>query len=422
MPALLLVLLAAALLSASPTVHTAFSRIGEGVRLVHTTGPFPIFATGASSASGNPAFLADFFGQEAGLAVEDLAHPFCGDVYYQGRFLQNAALGISSTHLSRDHYQENRSALFYGASVNELSFGVLLKTLYATDLPDGAYHASLFALDADVGLLYGWNEMVYAALSAGNLVSPNIVNTYQDIIHPSRSLGFQLGVVPDLERRLAFFAEAGMDSLHGLAIPGYFFGSGTEMTFFEARLFTVSVAFHSVLPRRKAERENSLFAVLSGNLPVAGKKMKLEYGFRKHLSGNAAVSDDLSHSAGLAFLFGGKGDYVAPVSDAEADRESFSPDGDAVEDRMNFRLIGQDDPAGKGIKKWAFILYLRDDDNRLHPVKSFSGSGVPPRFIAWDGRNSRSELVSKGMYYYQLRVTDFDHNFTDSKLKVIYVR
>lgn len=418
--ALFLLLLCAALFPAD-LIYPAFPASAGYSRLTHFTGPLPVFCYGPSSASGNPALLAGHYGHEAFVTMSDLAEPMALGLSYCGRFLDKAAMGLSVFHVSREGYVENVTAFSTALSGPGVDFGVTLKAMSADGLPGNAYSSSLFALDADAGIMADYEGRVYGGAAITNIVCPKPVDNYDITIRPERGLKLSLGVVPDRARRVVFFAEGGLDSLHGAELVRYYGGSGAEGTFFETRWLAVRAAYLMASPSKGTRIGYGHFG-LGLVFPMKKQRLRIDYSLRKAFSDDpSAESDRLVHYAGAGMSLGGKTDYIAPNAEAGADRDSLSPDGDGVDDRLTFTVLAEDDPGGRGIEKWALIIYVREAGNKLHPVKSFSGSGVPPRAIGWDGRNAQKEILGKGVYYYQLRVTDFDHNYTDSPLKAIRI-
>ncbi|MBN1981799.1 MAG: hypothetical protein JW795_09720 [Chitinivibrionales bacterium] len=71
-------------------------------------------------------------------------------------------------------------------------------------------------------------------------------------------------------------------------------------------------------------------------------------------------------------------------------------------------------------KRWTLLISKKDGSSRSL-VRSFTGSFIPPSSVLWDGRNSSTELVLKGLYSIQLFVVDsFYRTVKSNELIVVY--
>lgn len=79
--------------------------------------------------------------------------------------------------------------------------------------------------------------------------------------------------------------------------------------------------------------------------------------------------------------------------------DSFSPDGDGIDDKLLFNVSSESEAL---VKDWKFEVKM---NNRT--VYSQSGSGNPPENIEWDGKTSSGETVKNGNNLtYKMSVTD----------------
>jgi flagellar hook assembly protein FlgD/outer membrane protein OmpA-like peptidoglycan-associated protein len=88
-------------------------------------------------------------------------------------------------------------------------------------------------------------------------------------------------------------------------------------------------------------------------------------------------------------------DTVAPEVSLSADYRLFSPDGDGRRDSVRIEQRTSRE------ERWLGEIL----DSRGRVVRSFEWTGRPPA-LEWDGRDSNRNLVSDGMYSYQLGATD----------------
>jgi hypothetical protein len=85
-----------------------------------------------------------------------------------------------------------------------------------------------------------------------------------------------------------------------------------------------------------------------------------------------------------------------------ARRDSFSPDGDGLDDVVDFDLTYL---RNRGIASWQAVMQdsLGSIVCTLGPP---GGTGPPPATVSWDGRDSRGNPAPASRYYYQAVVTD----------------
>ncbi|HPO50090.1 MAG TPA: FlgD immunoglobulin-like domain containing protein, partial [Spirochaetota bacterium] len=76
----------------------------------------------------------------------------------------------------------------------------------------------------------------------------------------------------------------------------------------------------------------------------------------------------------------------------------FSPNGDGAKDTIGFKF---NVPNKKGIVKWNYDILTGDD--KL--IKSFSGEGLPPNEISWNGKDNGDNYSKEGSYKGKLSLT-----------------
>lgn len=85
-------------------------------------------------------------------------------------------------------------------------------------------------------------------------------------------------------------------------------------------------------------------------------------------------------------------DVTAPRVNIALSPQPFSPDDDGEDDTLTISLEVSD---SSPIEDWS----ARIQDPTGQPFKEFSGIGVPPRTIAWNGRSTKGELVQSADDY-----------------------
>ncbi len=80
--------------------------------------------------------------------------------------------------------------------------------------------------------------------------------------------------------------------------------------------------------------------------------------------------------------------------DLAVNDKSFTPDGDGDNDSVDIDILSENiDP--NGVKKWTYSIYT--PDGKL--FKTFSGKGMPPKKITWDGKGDNGELAEMDSVY-----------------------
>jgi len=75
----------------------------------------------------------------------------------------------------------------------------------------------------------------------------------------------------------------------------------------------------------------------------------------------------------------------------------FSPNGDGVKDNIGFRF---NVPIKNGTEKWTFEIFNKNKQM----VKSFTGEGLPPQEISWNGKDLADNYAKEGDYQGKLTV------------------
>ena len=98
-----------------------------------------------------------------------------------------------------------------------------------------------------------------------------------------------------------------------------------------------------------------------------------------------------------------------------------TPSLDTVTREAFFKLEANDDH--RPLSNWHFVICnVNEFGEAKNILRSFSGKGLPPKYIRWGGRDSFQNLVEKGYYGYRLIVQDTQGNLAKTAWQLIEVR
>lgn len=153
---------------------------------------------------------------------------------------------------------------------------------------------------------------------------------------------------------------------------------------------------HSMLALR-AGYNNTYF---SGGASFAfNNGIRIDYGMSDHLLGT-------THRMGLSYGFGG---FYAK---SEAEPPVFSPIGAQSVTRFDLEARTKADAVG-----WSLDIVDKSDQ----VVRRFSGTGLPPAHVMWDGKNATGMSLADGIYTYQLIVTDAEGRKTAGRKRTVEI-
>jgi outer membrane protein OmpA-like peptidoglycan-associated protein len=104
-------------------------------------------------------------------------------------------------------------------------------------------------------------------------------------------------------------------------------------------------------------------------------------------------------------------DLVAPKIELSSNIDTFTPDGDGIDDIVTIKPKASDNV---GISDW--LLKIISSDNKL--TKTFQGKGVPPESIVWDGKDEKGKLAPPDKYTCRFIVYDLAGNKSVSSINI----
>lgn len=133
------------------------------------------------------------------------------------------------------------------------------------------------------------------------------------------------------------------------------------------------------------------FALASG--------IRIDYGMSDHLLG-------ITHRFGLSYGFGGF------YASSRAEPPVFSPIGAQSVTRFDLEARTKADAVN-----WSLEIV----DKSAQVVRKFSGAGLPPAHVMWDGKNETGMPLADGIYTYQLVVVDAEGRKTVGRQRTVEI-
>ncbi|MGL1935606.1 MAG: hypothetical protein OCD01_11315 [Fibrobacterales bacterium] len=168
---------------------------------------------------------------------------------------------------------------------------------------------------------------------------------------------------------------------------------------------------------------------LNGSLAF-GLKMQERF-FNTLISAHYAIKDvavqghnfkSMSHTIGFGMVLDPFIDTDLPIISAQLDRSILllSPTSPAARG-IHFQLKASD--ITSNLKEWYLVICtVTENFSAKEAVKSFSGRGIPPKTIQWEGRGDDNERLQKGYYTYRFIVTDTAENVNSTKWQLLEIQ
>jgi opacity protein-like surface antigen len=153
---------------------------------------------------------------------------------------------------------------------------------------------------------------------------------------------------------------------------------------------------HQMLALRAGYNDSYFSAGASFAFPNG---IRVDYGMSDHLLG-------VTHRIGLSYSFGG---FYARSA---AEPPVFSPIGAQSVTRFDLEARTKADAVD-----WKLEIVDKSDQ----VVRRFSGAGLPPAHVMWDGKNEAGMPLADGIYTYQLVVTDTDGRTTLGRKRTVEI-
>jgi len=229
----------------------------------------------------------------------------------------------------------------------------------------------------DLGMIFHLLPSVTIGASMLNIGGPGLTLRETEETYP---LDYRGGLT------LRFLAGRGLVTTEFASRPGYEtqFHAGTE--FWAHPMLALRVGYND-----RYFAGGASFAFSSG--------IRIDYGMSDHLLG-------VTHRIGLSYGFGG---FYAR---SEADPPVFSPIGAQSVTRFDLEARTKADAVN-----WSLDIVDKSDQI----VRRFSGRGLPPAHVMWDGKNETGMPLADGIYTYQLVVIDAEGRKTVGRQRSVEI-
>jgi len=274
-----------------------------------------------------------------------------------------------------------------------------------TKILDGKY-----TVDLNSGIQYSLGNKFRIGLRVNN-ISESDIGHKEDNIMLERSYGAGLTADPFHKLRIYYdlispemdFEKASHTGAYKITFGNVnsfsVFNSFRVNTFKDAELFTgIGLVFKTRISKNRIGFSYSL-----GGLPINHSNSDIIQAVSVNWSINL-FQDSKKPYAFVSDRYG----YITPSKDTLT-REAY------------FKLEAGDDDSP--VSTWHFVICdVNEYGEAKQILRSFSGKGLPPKFIKWGGRDSFQNLVPKGFYTYRLIVQDKQGNLTKTRWQLIEMR
>ena len=132
--------------------------------------------------------------------------------------------------------------------------------------------------------------------------------------------------------------------------------------------------------------------------------------------------ENLIHGVGMGLQIMPFRDIEAPMIAIGSNRSFLDlKSSEAKNQRILFFLRAEDNQ--KKFKDWHLILANANSELKIGAlVRSFSGLGIPPKTVEWEGDDASLQKVRPGLYFYRLLVRDEADNLAQTQWQMLEVK
>ncbi|MBL8027294.1 MAG: hypothetical protein JNL74_12820 [Fibrobacteres bacterium] len=385
--------------------RVAFGPFSSKNVLIGQNGHLPAFSNSIQGHYLNPSALSEINGHESGAAFstgEDFSNI---SLCYNGKSLaEKATFGAQIDITSIDKESWNSAALSVSTGSDEFSFGVAASFLYGKTEED----ETLFNMDLTSGFSYVIENTVHASLSVRNILGSSLLDNDSLIVNAERSAVISIGALLGKHKEFSLLFDAMLDSLNVWNTVKIGYAAGVEYGFMKNQQLKLRAGYLAHRTEAEGEFHGAVLAGAGYLLPFMGNHIRFEYGLNFPLSSEEHSSP--VHTIATAFRFQSAIDKTPPNAKMKLSAENIIL-GTGKNNSVQFYLDA-DDHNGRPVKQWMLLIAEKNSDGKLTHVKSWTGSGIPPRVIEWDGRDAAGDPVAKKVYCCRFHAEDGAGNIT----------
>jgi hypothetical protein len=378
----------------------AFGPQSAFVALIGQSGELPLFSNSLQSHNRNPAALFDITGFEcgAGYSTSSLT------LFYNSKTAKKmATFGFQFDYGTESDENIASGTISISSSNGFLNFGIASRFMYGTTEKNDA----LFNMDLSAGLIYSIDQLVNIGLAVRNILGTDLLVNDSVHIEAERSASISAGTFLGKKKKTAVIFEAMLDSLNIWNNDKLGYAAGIEQTFLKENMLKIRAGYLTRKSEAEGKFNGSLLGGIGALLPFKGNQLRLEYGINLPVNGSGR---EIIHQSGITFRFQTAIDRIPPNVVLKTS-DNLLILGTGTNNTLQF-YIDADDHNGKPVKNWMLLIAEKTDNDELTHIKSWSGTGIPPRVIEWDGRDAAGDPVKKKSYCCRLHAEDFSGNIT----------
>lgn len=179
----------------------------------------------------------------------------------------------------------------------------------------------------------------------------------------------------------------------------------------------------SIYPSIRVPQDSMEKAILGIGMMMKGKWDGRSLGFRYGLTGIAMgdFEQDVVHSLSFFGSLGYQVDKKKPYVWVMTRTGMMQHTAQLSQPFLDFELEARDDVSG--IASWRLVICGTSTNTEpTEIIRTYTGRGLPPRTIRFDGRSSSGDLLPPGVYTYRLIATDKASNEADTRWQLVEIR
>lgn len=373
-----------------------------GIQNLSFSGGGNVVESGVNSLFSNPAGLKIQTGQHLQLGVLNLSRGFSPVAAFGQRVSENITYTMGYFRDNSRGLDSLHQGVIGGFALSPGSYFSLGATIFSHAINED------IGADMNVGVIYHPYQWIRTGVTVKNL-NESLLGGTQSGYETKRKFSAAVGLWP------------------GNTISGYYDIISTRLI--PTRTSHITSLMMDIGHRNKVEITGSckldmMEAELSAGIGVQlGFRNELNlFGLSYSIAGIPIQSynKELVQAFSLDLYFAVFSDMKPPIISAKEDFGILRPSSPSDSQYAYFKLSAKD--AESAVETWHFVICTTNQARESQEViRSFSGKGLPPKVIKWDGRDSYKKLLEPGYYAYRLIVNDIEGNLTHTRWQIIEI-